>query len=247
GGLGGVFRTVVSPTPHWSEYGEGLPNVLVTSLHYIAQGDTLLAGTYGRSNWSISSASNTIGVAGVLEIFGDNFLDDTIRLVRQANNPSLLDVFQSNLNNSGVAPIKTVQLSTIQQINVFGLAGNDTLIVDSSNGLINVANGTRYDGGTGRDGMQLVQTDGPTQTSDTYSVGPVIGSGISRIVGPGGTQTVFFENLSPVLDLVPSALLTVNATAADNAINYGGFGFFGGQVTIDEQEAIAFANKTQLK
>src|SRR5262249_568514 len=109
------------------------------------------------------------------------------------------------------------------------------------------ANGTRYDGGTGRDGMQLVQTDGPTQTSDTYSVGPVIGSGISRIVGPGGTQTVFFENLSPVLDLVPSALLTVNATAADNAINYGGFGFFGGQVTIDEQEAIAFANKTQLK
>ena len=122
---------------------------------------------------------------------------------------------------------------------MFGLGGNDTLIVDSSNGLINVANGIRYDGGDGSDELQLVQTGGPTRASDTYSVGPAIGSGVSTIVGGGtaGTQTVFFEDLEPVLDLVPAAALTVNATATDNAINYsGGTLVTTGLVTIDEHE-----------
>ena len=55
---------------------------------------------------------------------------------------------------------------------------------------------------------ELVQTGGPTRTSDTYSVGPDIGSGTSTIVGAGtaGTQAVFFEDLSPVLDLVPAGI-----------------------------------------
>ena len=141
------------------------------------------------------------------------------------------------------------QLSTIQQINVDGLGGNDDLIVDDSNGLINVANGIRYDGGTGSDRMELQQNGGPTRTSDTYSVGPAIGSGVSTIVGGGtaGTQTVSFEDLSPVLDLVPAASLTVNATATDNAISYAvGSAITDGLVSVDEHEPIEFAKKTSL-
>src|SRR5262249_7184494 len=98
-------------------------------------------------------------------------------------------------------------------------------------------------------GLQLLQTGGPTISTDTYSVGPAIGSGVSTIVGQGtaGTQTVFFENLSPVLDLVPAPSLTVIATAADNAINYSrGSADTRGLVTIDNQEPIEFANKIAL-
>src|SRR5262249_11224616 len=140
------------------------------------------------------------------------------------------------------------QLSTLQQINVFGLGGDDTLIVDSSNGLINVSGGIHFDGDGGVDGLQLLQTGGPTIDTDTYSVGPAIGSGVSTIVGDktAGTQTVFFENLSPVLDLVPAPSLTVIATAADNAISYSGLASGDGLVTIDQQEPIEFANKTAL-
>jgi hypothetical protein len=241
GGLGGVFREIGGV---WSEYGQGLPNTVVRDLQCNATDDVLLAGTFGRGAWTVANASTTIDVIGVLPITGDTAFagqDDIIKLVIDGNNPSLLDVF---LNGA----LSQFQLSTIQQINVDGLGGKDTLIVDSSNGLINVANGIRYDGGGGSDNLQLVQTAGPTQKSDTYSVGPAIGSGVSTIVGPGtaGTQTVFFENLEPVLDLVPSASLTVNGTATDNAISYVEAASGNGLVTVDEHESIEFANKTAL-
>ena len=74
-------------------------------------------------------------------------------------------------------------LASLTQINVNGLGGNDTLIVDSSNGLINVPNGINYDGGTGFNTLQLVQTDGTTQTNDVYNVGPNPGMGTSTISG----------------------------------------------------------------
>src|SRR5207237_317883 len=132
-----------------------------------------------------------------------------------------------------------VQLATLSQINVDGLGGNDTLIMDDSNGLINVPLGTRYDGGTGFDQLQEVQTGGPIRSNDTYDVGLVDGSGISTIVGGGmaGTQTVYFQNLSPVLDTVPAGMLTVNATPADNAIDYtaGAVPTTQGKVTVDNQ------------
>jgi hypothetical protein len=234
-------------TSVWTEFGANIPNLVATDLLYDATDDVLIVGTYGRGAWTLANASTEIPVPGVLQIFGDEDFagqDDTIRLVRNTDNPLLLDVF---LNST--VPVLTVQLSTLQQINVFSLGGNDTLIVDSSNGLVNVPLGIRYDGDGGRDQLQLVQTDGLTWASDTYSVGPVLGSGMSTIVGGGtaGTQTVFFENLSPVIDLVPVALLTINATSANNAINYTlGSALANGLVTIDEQESIEFSNKTAL-
>ena len=139
------------------------------------------------------------------------------------------------------------QLATLQQINIIGLGGNDTLIVDSSNGLVTVPNGIRFDGGTGVDNLQLAQTGGDTQTSDVYSVGPNNGEGSDVITGPSGMQTVSFQNLAPVLDLVPAATAIVNATAADNAINYAqGSVAANGLVTIDNQESYEFSNKDNL-
>jgi hypothetical protein len=245
GGQGGVFRMITNNPGVWSEYGQFMPNAVTYDLEYNAADDILLAGTLGRGAWTVSNASATLTTVGVLQIFGDDDFfgeDDTIRLVRDANNTSLLDVFDNGV-------FSQYQFSTLQQIDVFGFGGNDTLIVDSSNGLINIGNGIRFDGDGGTDGLQLLQTGGPTYLSDTYSVGPAIGSGISAIVGGGtfGTQTVFFQNLDPVLDLVPVATLTVNATPEDNAVNYtGGTLVTQGKVTIDAYESIEFANKTSL-
>jgi hypothetical protein len=249
GGLAGVFRTrnpEAGPNAIWSEYAAGLPNAVVQDVRYYGGApDTLLVGTFGRGAWTVDNASDTLNVPGVVEIFGDEngfAEDDTIRLIRQAANPSLLDIFINS-----VTPVETVQMSVIEQINVYGLGGNDTLIIDSTNGLIAVPFGIRYNGGSGSDELQLLQTGGPVHPTDTYSVGPAIGSGVSTIVGDGtaGTQTVFFEDLEPVLDLVPAALLTIHATATGNAINYSGL-VTTGFVTIDEHESIEFANKTRM-
>lgn len=254
GGLGGVFRMITNSPNVWSEYGQFLPNAITFDLDFVADDPdnnaadgtgVLVAGTFGRGAWKVEDASSTLTVTGVLQIFGDEDFagqDDTIALIVDPNNSSLLNV---SLNGD----FSQYQLSTLQQINVFGFGGKDTLIVDSTNGLINVPLGIRYDGGSGSDALQLLQTAGPTLVSDTYSVGPDNGAGVSTIVGAGtaGTQIVSFENLSPVLDLVPSPLLTVNATGGDNAINYtAGSLVTQGLVSIDAQEPIEFANKVAL-
>jgi hypothetical protein len=104
----------------------------------------------------------------------------------------------------------------------------------------------------GGPGSQHFSAVGTTQTSDTYSVGPNPGEGTDVIVGPSGTQTVYFQSLAPVTDNVPATTATVNGTNADNAINYSqgpGGGIFTGNtglVTVDNQESYEFNNKTNL-
>src|SRR5262249_13037134 len=76
GGQGGVFRTIDPQfLSVWTEFGAGLPNVLVTDLHYIppaanpAQGgDILVAGTLGRGAWTLASAKAQLDVTPVLQI-----------------------------------------------------------------------------------------------------------------------------------------------------------------------------------
>ncbi len=157
--------------------------------------------------------------------------------------------------------------TNIQNFAFYGAAGDDKMIVDDSTSLLTVPifydgdNGYDFVGngygdppiaGNGFNTLVITQTGGATQTSDTYSVGPNVGEGSDVIVGGAGTQTIQFENLAPVQDNVPALSVTVNATPADNAINYaqgpGGGIFIGntGLITIDNQESYEFNNKTNL-
>ncbi len=256
GAFGGVYRLLPSaPSANtWTSYGQGLPNAIASSVVYSAANDVLVVGTFGRGAWTITNASTTLLSSGVLNITGDQDYaneNDTFRLVRDPTNNALLDVYINGTLNG------PYQLAGISQINVNGEGGNNTLIVDSSNGLINVPNGIQYNGGSGgTGGFNTLQLDQPTsttvQTSDTYSVGPNNGQGTDVIAGTGGTQTVYFQNLVPVTDNVPATTVTVNATPAANAINYAagpGGGIFTGNtgiVTVDNQESYEFNNKTSL-
>ena len=164
----------------------------------------------------------------------------------------MLDVY---LNST--SPVFTVPIAVVQQINVNGLGGNNTLIVDSSNGLINVPNGIFYNGGTGGDNtLDLLQTGGSAQASDIYTVITNPGQGSDVIVGASGTQTVYFQNLAPVYDNVPGPL-TVVGTPSNNTINYEQgphsrnpaapyLGNTTGLITVDNFEALEFSHKTTL-
>jgi hypothetical protein len=251
GAVKGVFRMITTSPKVWTLYGAGLPRANTGGMVYDTADDVLVAATYGRGAWEVPNASATVFTAGALNINGDTDYpgeNDTIKLVIDPSNTALLDVYLNSL-----APVYQVPLALLNQINVNGLGGNDTLIVDSTNGLINVPNGINYDGGTGFNTLELVQTGGPTRTSDTYSVGPNNGMGISTISDSSGTQTIFFQNLAPVQDNVSATTDTVNGTPANNAVNYTqgpGGGIFGtdttGLVTVDNQESYEFSQKTNL-
>ncbi len=125
---------------------------------------------------------------------------------------------------------------------------------NNSSGLVAIANGITYDGGDGSDSLRLL---GSTAVdNDIYNVGSEIGSGNDVQTLGLVKQTVFFKNIEPMIDLVTSTLV-VNATNADNAINYkvgpntntalvGGIGVNSGQVSVDGFEPVEFANKTTL-
>ena len=122
-------------------------------------------------------------------------------LVRNANNQR----FWTSSSTTPPRPSFTVELASVRQINVNGLGGNDTLIVDSTNGLINVANGIRFDGGTGSITRSCSRPAVLSKASDIYSVGPTAAKVRASSPSGGDTQTVFFQNLEPVLDTVPAA------------------------------------------
>jgi hypothetical protein len=212
----------------------------------------------------IHLTGSVLSICGDLDFPNEN---DTIRLVRDPANHALLDVF---INNTTAVPTFSMPLGLVSQINVFTGGGNDNLIVDSSNGLINVANGIDYaadtecpfggsppSGDTGFDTLTLTQTGGAAQFSDNYTGGfnSTTQEGQSVIVGPSGTQTVNFNGLEPTIDIVPATRLTVNGTIESDAINYNvgpnsGTALVGfattGQVSISDAESIEFANKDNL-
>jgi hypothetical protein len=243
-GQGGLFRSLAPG--QWTQYGERLPDVVGRSVVYNSTDNVVVLGTFGRGVWTIPNATSSLMTQGVLTITGDQDFageNDTFRMVRDVNNPAFVHVFVNGVEDAS----SPFQLATIHQINVNGLDGNDTLVIDDSNGLINVPGGIHYDGGTGRNTLQIVQTGGATETSDVYSVGPNNGEGSDVIVGATGTQTIQFQNLAPVLDTVPATTATVNGTPADNAINYTtGSIVANGLITIDNQESYEFSNKTNL-
>ena len=237
----GVFRELSNDPNVWTKFGPNFPDSSVWGVAYSSVSNgVLVAGTSGRGAFEVQNTSATLFSQGVLQINGDTDFageDDTIKIVLDPNNPLLLDVF---LNST--TPVTQVPLASLTQINVNGLGGNDTLIVDSSNGGIPVP--IAYDGGTGSNALTL---QGGTALTDTYAPGPNVGSGTSTLTFTGGvTETIQFQNLAPVLDTVPGPL-TVMGTTSNDVINYGvGSVPANGLVTVNNFESIEFSNKTAL-
>ncbi|WP_146408387.1 dockerin type I domain-containing protein [Allorhodopirellula heiligendammensis] len=268
GGRYGVHRMLSTSSGTWTELGANLPNAPVWDMDYDAADDVLVVGTLGRGAWTVENASDLLDEAPVLTICGDEDhinQDDVIRLVRNAGNSLLLDVF---LNS--VVPVATVPLAALMQINVFGVGGNDELIIDASNGLIDIADAIRFDGdGTcsvegaghaddvgvdrGFDRLTITTDDTVTVYDDEeLAVGQLPGSGRHTITDGSGTQTVWFEELEPVTTIVGAASFTIGSIPGlasllqdSNHVTYGEAELVAAasRVTIDNFEPIEFVNK----
>jgi hypothetical protein len=222
----GVMRTLnpnAGGNTTWTTFGSNLPNAGVDQLRYNAAGNVLFAATDGRGAWTIPNAAAAIQTPSLLQINGDTDFaneNDVIKLQLDPNNPAFLNVF---LNSS--LPTATVQVATIQQINVNGLGGNNTIIVDFSNGAFSVPGGIHIDGGSGINQLRVIgaaQSDRAQITSNALTVD---GSSISYTdvsgleVDAGAGSNVFTVSGT-------SATTTINAGTGNSAVNvaYGGLG-----------------------
>src|SRR5205807_2648620 len=102
-------------------------------------------------------------------------------------------------------------------------------------------------------GSDLVDLFGaPTTAVDEviYTPGPAVGQGRLRYedAANASLMNIDFVNVEPAADLVAATTITVNGTAAANAISYTGSQIIGagGRVAVDNFEAVEFSNKDHL-
>jgi autotransporter-associated beta strand protein len=221
GGLGGLYRLLSYPTGlHWSTYNAGafpgtsLPSaILVTDLHYIPQRDLLVAGTFGRGAWVVPNVTATVTQPEALEITTDNNAN-TIRLVLDAQNPQLLDVFVNQ-----VLSMQVVQ-GKVPHIDISFGSGNDQLIVDESNGFITTPTQNPWPnyislvGGSGQDTLTLDDSQDPN--SNLVSIGP---SSIDVNPQPGLPDYIAYSNINIMtIDSGVSGSDTVNVNRPETAL-----------------------------
>jgi hypothetical protein len=113
-----------STTTVWSEYGNGLPNTVVTDLD--VQGNRLTIGTFGRGVWTIPDVGPTLNNQLVLNIVGDAAAN-TITIAADPLDPNAVIV------SDGLGLSQRFQFGQFDIIRVFGLGGADTLRVGSPN------------------------------------------------------------------------------------------------------------------
>jgi hypothetical protein len=197
GGIGGVFRTLDprDAVPHWTKFGQGLPNALVTDLQVDSADDHLFVATLGRGVWAIPSFSTVAATPSSLVVDGDDGgpRDDEIALVRDGANPLLLDVF---VNPASGRPDLSIPFALFNRITVNGGGGNDRLVVDLSNGTFIPSDGLTFNGGdqTGAPGDRL-DLRGTATTMVTYLPSPT-DPGSGTLLVNGGT--INFTGLEPI-------------------------------------------------
>jgi hypothetical protein len=163
GGTGGVYRTFDpnNTAARWSEFGRNLPNALVHDIAYDRSDDVLLVSSLGRGAWLVRNAAAVLDDADVLQIVGDATANaaDVLGLIRDAANPTLLNVF---LNNSGATPDLQIPLASLRRIEFLGGGGDDLLYLNTANGVINVATVIDFKGGAGTDTLIIDDDTGAT-------------------------------------------------------------------------------------
>ncbi len=126
----------------WSRLGDDLPNVVVSDLVYDPVDDLLIAGTQGRGAWTLSKVTRRMhdGQGLYIDTGAGN---DVVRL--RMGVPSVMPPTLEVLINEVL--VGTFDMATISHVVVHTGAGDDKLIIDSSNGELVILGGIYFEGG----------------------------------------------------------------------------------------------------
>jgi hypothetical protein len=163
---------------------------------------------------------------------------DTFELRLDPNLSSQLQVFinRGYVTGANATPTMTVALTNCTEIDVNGLGGSNTLILDSTYGAINVPNGIVYNGGTDSTKTNVLNLIGGSFTHETTT--PTGASSGSLALDNGGSplENIGFSNVQAVNDGATVTSDTISATAAGSAIN-----------VVDGPKLLNGAQATQVK
>jgi hypothetical protein len=180
-----------------------------------------------------------------LVVEGADGQGDSFTVVNPAGAPSV--AITDNVNLVTVTDLGT-GINPLGRVEIKGLGGDDSVTVDvGSTDVIGVP--ITFDGGGGSDSLTVSGTPATAVNEVIYSPGADVTSGrlLYENAANAVLMTINFANLEPVVDLVAAAMLTVNATNANNAINYTVGGVVtNGLVSVDGFETIEFSNKQNL-
>jgi Ca2+-binding RTX toxin-like protein len=212
-----------------------------TDTLFLQGGPPSLVFGSGATDWDIDFDAAGTGaepiVAAAVPGFGPYYQINSV-----TNLDAITFVSGDGANRFG---LRAWSVSPLQPIFVGG-AGDDELNIDTDDRIL-ASKSIDFDGRGGFDSLSVVGT--PLNAVETATYTPIAPRGGTLEYATGGEPllTIHFQDLEPVLSLVPAAALVVNGTGADNAITYVDSPVPGwGLVTIDSFEAITFANKATL-
>jgi hypothetical protein len=204
GGIGGVFRLLEDNQgkPYWSLYGDGgplypvipslgqnhLPNVLVTSLHYDAKDDVLVAGTLGRGAWMVSNVSQSVFYNEAISI---SAYGDKVRMVQAPNDPLRFLIYANNIF------VGSAEYSARPHIQFYGFGNNSSLTVDETNGVISndpILSNIVF---SGMPGDKLIVDDSEDPDFSTITVLTGLYVTVNDGKNPAITTNIFYIYLQP--------------------------------------------------
>ena len=185
GGEGGVFRKIDGGP--WSEFGTGLPNVLISDIDYIPKDnvagtvdDVLIIGTMGRGAWMIANAGQQLVTDSVVMIKGRDAFQDHIELSSNTFRPWLVDIYHYQEGDADLNPDLSFNMTSIGKIVIDAKGSNDHIVVDTTKGSpIFVAGGLQgnevrhivVDGGDGNDTLDILVNSTPIYDSGIKNLG----------------------------------------------------------------------------
>ena len=116
-------------------------------------------------------------------------------------------------------PTQTVPIANIESITINGLAGDDLLIVDSTNGTLDGINRITFDGGANIDTLRSVGGDAIDVSSNAIAIGnlPILQTGVEnlRLETGDGNDVISVHQM-------PAAAMSFDGGAGSNTLAFRG-------------------------
>jgi hypothetical protein len=139
--------------------------------------------------------------------------------------------------------------SGVRYVELVGGLGSDQFQIDFEGRAVSSQIGITVVGGLGPDRLEVVGTPITPLSSVEYTIGAQPGSGTVWVRSGTESTRIDFAELEPAIILLPTPVLTVNASGAANSISVGPSSINPnwGQVVIDNSEVLHFANAGLLQ
>lgn len=212
GGEGGVFRQIDGGP--WSEFGTGLPNVLVTDIDYIPKDanpgtvdDVLLISTLGRGAWTITNVGQQLVTEPVVTVKGRDGVKDHIGLEVDTFRPWLVDIHRYEVGDidGGIIPDLSLDMTSIGRIDLYGKGDNDVFVIDTTAGGpifipgLELSNPDKHiehiavHGGDGTDSLTII-VDGTPAFDSGFKI-LIGGKGIHKIYNPNDFGQTAYQHI----------------------------------------------------